>query len=100
MSTASWPTRRLSLNAQDESPVLARLHCADRTFVEVTQAYLLELAATFPEVDAPAELAKAARWVQDNPDKRRPAYQAHRFLLTWFGYAREEWRGQRQATHA
>lgn len=87
---AEWKIVRMGTSEHDQSTVLARLHCEDQTFVEVTEAYLEELASVFPLVDAHAELEKAARWVENNPGKRRPARQAHRYLLTWFGYAHDE----------
>lgn len=87
---AEWKIVRLGVSDKDKSAVLARLHCEDQTFVDVTAAYLADLARDFPLVDARTELEKAARWVENNPEKRKPARQADRYLLTWFGYANDE----------
>lgn len=43
----------------------------------------LELRNTFPHIDIVSELQKAAQWLRDNPQKRKPITELQNFLFRW-----------------
>jgi hypothetical protein len=80
----------------DEKPpvVVALLPCAGKQKeFPITQALVDEWAASYPGVDVPAEVRAAVQWSRDNPQKRKTAAGARRFLGSWM--ARQQNRGGR-----
>lgn len=49
----------------------------------VTEAYVAELAETFPGVEIVQELRRARLWCLDNPTKRKTSSGIRRFLTGW-----------------
>lgn len=74
----------------ESSPVFKLILKGGGEFFNVTQQMLEEWKITYPDIDVSHEIRKACQWALDNPDKRKTARGARKYLGGWLGRSKPQ----------